>query len=55
MEALAVLSRITRVGLKPTQVSFLSAISACAKAADSRGALRLLGEMVDAGVTPDTK
>ena len=45
--ASAVLSRITRVGLKPTQVSFLPAISACAQAANSRGALILLGEMID--------
>ena len=45
--ASAVLSKITRVGLKPTQVSFLPAISACAQAANSRGALILLGEMMD--------
>lgn len=39
----------------PNEVSYLSAISACSKAADWQEALRLLEEMTENGIRPDLK
>lgn len=55
MEALAVLSRMRSVGVTPNTVSYLSAISACAKVAEWEEALRLLEEMIANGIQPDLK
>ena len=44
-----------RVGIKPNEVSYLSAISACSKVADWQEALRLLEEMINDGISPDLK
>lgn len=54
-EALALLTRMRRVGVMPNEVSYLSAISACSKAADWQEALRLLEEMTEKGILPDLK
>lgn len=44
-----------KVGIKPNEVSYLSAIAACSRVADWKEALRLLDEMVQDGIQPDIK
>lgn len=54
-EALALLSKMRKVGVTPNEVSYLSAISACSRVGDWQQALWLLDEMMVFGVQPDLK
>ncbi|CAN0418210.1 unnamed protein product, partial [Ectocarpus sp. 8 AP-2014] len=54
-EALALLAKMQKVGIKPNEVSYLSVISACSRVGDWKRALLLLDEMIVMGVQPDLK
>lgn len=55
VEALALVSKMRDVGIKPNEVSYLSVISACSRLGDWRQAMWLLDEMVVFGLEPDLK